>query len=333
MLFCTSCFDNQATFFNDSTKFQWCDNCVPRGCSCEEELLFYKSPQDFTNQYPQSCIKVIPLDEKNRKFIYDDKPIEIGDIFFSLAYNEYVKVIDFSNRKDSFKVFPIVGPNIQKFINEKDFQNNDFPKDFETFNLDHCNPRYYPLNGILDEGSSFDILISHYMLSDPFFHILKALFDSSFLFDNIEVDFEYKLFDFFSGETYLFDNLETEENYVLLRNNLKKEIIKQYETCNIDTQFKTKLYSNDLEELNEIIEAQNLNKLIELLFVTHTLNQDIQSNSINDSSIHWGCDCGCGGDLFEDSDYVQDLEDEDSKKRFSRFENIIKIWKILNNLK
>ena len=47
MLFCSSCFENEASFFAGDSKDQWCNSCVPRGCSCNEELLFYREPQSI----------------------------------------------------------------------------------------------------------------------------------------------------------------------------------------------------------------------------------------------------------------------------------------------
>jgi len=411
MLFCSSCFENEASFFDGDSKDQWCNSCVPRGCSCNEELLFYREPQStfkktksteyedlikehiidsshnkkiqicynaidekghygtcntkfinlsqkeldenilhdikwFTNHFSQSCLKVIPLDDNNKEYpcceiMTFNNPIEIGEIFFSLEFNEYVQVSEFSNNKKSFKVYSITDKKVNDFIKTKDFQNKDFFKEVFNLNkhdnnnnleleLDYSNPRWYPLNGILDDYNWFDILVHHSMLSEPFFHTIKNIFNNS-LIDIIEnIDFECRLLDHFDGSN-TFSNLLFDSDYLLLRDNLKEQIIKQFKECNIDKQFETKLYSCEQETLDNITTDKNLDRLIELIFKINILSQNIRSNSINDSSIHWGCGCGCGGDMFDDENYVQELEDQSFKNKSLRIEYIKIFWSILNN--
>ena len=410
MLFCSSCFENEASFFAGDSKDQWCNSCVPRGCSCNEELLFYREPQSifkknksteyedlikehiinsssnkkiqicynaidekghygtrntkfinlsqkeldenilqdikwFTNHFSQSCLKVIPLDDNNKEYpcceiMTFNNPIEIGEIFFSLEFNEYVQVSEFSNNKKSFKVYSITDKKVNDFIKTKDFQNKDFFKEVFNLNkhdnnnnleleLDYSNPRWYPLNGILDDYNWFDILVHHSMLSEPFFHTIKNIFNNS-LIDIIEnIDFEYRLLDHFSGDSS-FSDLHSDNNYVLLRNKLKEDIINQFKDTNIDEQFDSKLDFTDQEALDKITMNTNLDKLIELIYKIEDLTQKIQSNAINDSSILFGCDCGCGGDMFDDLDYVQDLEDTCFNDKSLRLEYIKEYWSLIN---
>ena len=410
MLFCTTCFENEATYFDGTSKYQWCTNCVPRGCSCNEELLFYREPQStfkknksteyedlikehiinsssnkkiqicynaidekghygtcntkfinlsqkeldenilhdikwFTNHFSQSCLKVIPLDDNNKEYpcceiMTFNNPIEIGEIFFSLEFNEYVQVSEFSNNKKSFKVYPITDKKVNDFIQSKDFQNKNLFK--EVFNLekidnhlnikvelDNCNPRWYPLNGILDDYNWFDILVHPTMLSEPFFHTIKNAFINNLCNNINNIDFHYRLLDHFSGDSS-FSDLHSDNNYVLLRNKLKEDIINQFKDTNIDEQFDSKLDFTDQEALDKITMNTNLDKLIELIYKIEDLTQKIQSNAINDSSILFGCDCGCGGDMFDDLDYVQDLEDTCFNDKSLRLEYIKEYWSLIN---
>lgn len=50
MLVCSDCLKNEAVWSDGSTKYVWCDDCVPRGCSCNEES-FCKITKEYQEQY------------------------------------------------------------------------------------------------------------------------------------------------------------------------------------------------------------------------------------------------------------------------------------------
>lgn len=40
MYVCSTCLEKTSIWTNMSTKYQYCNDCVPRGCNCNNESIF-----------------------------------------------------------------------------------------------------------------------------------------------------------------------------------------------------------------------------------------------------------------------------------------------------
>lgn len=109
-------------------------------------------------------------------------------------------------------------------------------------------------------------------------------------------------------------------NLDCLRKNKRKYYLEETE----EMESTIKLICNNLKtKYNEFV---NLEKIIYLATIYSELIHKMNSNLIYDSSVHLGCDCGCGGDSINEYDY------EELEKLETREQSIKKkIFKLLNN--
>jgi len=370
MLICSTCMEKEIEWSDGSTKYQWCDDCVPRGCSCEQEHFFIKSDSDITNedsftfkedlnkikirlekdtnsieiylsetgvsynkkddsytlelnntdykiidnlllfnenfintllknkeyslmlQYVDSkkrtypCCEVMYLEETYKK--------EEGEIHFSLYYNQYLLIQEIY-KNGNFRAYPVTN--------------------IGTKEIDNSNAIYYDKTGFTYDGSNLDLLITEHESKDKEF-----LFLNKFIFNT----YENVIFENFNN------NIDTNK-YKSEINEYNDDIGFYFEMYSLKNKTAEELYVQDyirtllIEYFRKIFQMQDKTdiELFDLLVEYHKVNDSVKYSDALDSSIHYGCDCGCGGDSITDEDF--EMADLNIDKRKRLFIEIFKI--------
>jgi len=58
--------DKSATYTLMSGKYEWCDKCLPRGCSCNDEILFYENEEN--NNLEELTNNILTSNYKAKKY-------------------------------------------------------------------------------------------------------------------------------------------------------------------------------------------------------------------------------------------------------------------------
>lgn len=161
---------------------------------------------------------------------------------------------------------------------------------------DNCNALYVPNNCIVN-NYSFDVIVEVEDMEKSF-----VLFIKQFLID-------YNIDDFFINDDNDDDFYELSENIDELKINniiIQKYLIK----------FK-KFLSDKLKD--EKTDEYYFNIFIDILRF-NLLSESISSNDFLNPTVHYGCDCGCGGDMLIDDEYYTKKADKDLKERLKLLE-------------
>ena len=151
MLVCSTCLNKEIKYRDGSTKINWCEDCVPRGCSCNEEYFFSISEEAIKNDniyneksYKEEIEEIIKNKNKYKIFVsetgvIEDKKVDIG----------YTLHLD----KAKFKEIDIeyLEQNKNKLI-------NNTQSVIKIVNIDE-NGKEYPCVEIMEDGIEDDIFI------------------------------------------------------------------------------------------------------------------------------------------------------------------------------
>lgn len=357
MYLCLNCLENKATYFDMASKYrQWCYDCVPKGCSCNDEYIEDYVENDKKDEYNKEKLlknieeynykavlkteakeKIInnkvffrvnilkeikdrkeiilllknnsinelkkwtfvPLDKNNNEFtcceiIEDENDLKIKEIIYHFYYNKYFIINE--EYKNSFKCYEITNYSTLEFEKEN-------IKNINDIEIDNSNPIYINKNGISYEKKYIDLYFSNSFIYYDKHNIVEFL--NKYIFNNKDISLFLKdKFDEYNNSINYFATSFIEEKKQLKNyKKLIKAILKDLKTYKIKT-----------------IKKKNIKYFIKTLFLYHYYNDLLENNSLMDNSIHIGCDCGCGGNLINDNDYVQ--LDKLLKKRKNLFKQL-----------
>jgi hypothetical protein len=117
MLVCCKCLKREARWADGSTKYNWCEKCVPRGCSCNNDYVFNERKEPDFNIKEQ--IKNILESYKKQDYILYKSNKGVKDGILDVSKCEYKKINkkllkkkDFIksleiNKEYSIKIIPI----------------------------------------------------------------------------------------------------------------------------------------------------------------------------------------------------------------------------------
>ena len=378
MFFCSECLENKATWLSEEF---YCDDCVSRGCSCNDDYFYTTTYKDLKDEkkyqeftYKENIIKFLSENDINEyKVLYSTKGVELNNedsYILHLEKTEYRELsakelsnTDFINKItlnknscikivpiDEFKrEYPCCEVLDLRSLNEEpgeifysiknktnlilsDIYDNGHMRlhpflNFKDKQIDFSNPIYFGSNGIKYDEEEIDILLEDKEEIVNFKLLNMFIFntDNNIIFTNFEKEINksndkkninkiLKNFNEFNDDiSYYFSmyNLDSNNKRMNEVKLLLKNIIIQHLKDNINTE----LNKNDTIEVY-------LNDLFNDLIKFHEHNEVIKYSDVFDSSIHIGCDCGCGGDYIDEGymGYIDDL----LNKRKNNFKSIYK---------
>lgn len=181
---------------------------------------------------------------------------------------------------------------------------------------DDYNSLYLPNDGFLN-NSNFDVIVNledveskeiqfieEYLIR---YHFLNE-FNENWYYDlkeEIENIQEKKKLDYKKLFSILVDGFLKEENNRKYFDEFKNNMNQKY-------------FDNKLSEI-EIFDI-----LLDIMEFDE-LNMNISSNLFLDTSVHYGCDCGCGGDMLEGDDYYEKEADKLLKQRKKIYDKLMKL--------
>jgi hypothetical protein len=362
--------EKEIEWSDGSTKYQWCNDCVPRGCSCEQEHFFIKSDSDikdrdyFTFKEDLNEIKIrlekdinsieiylsetgVSYSEKDDSYILElndtnykiiDNYLLFNENFINTLLNntEYSLMLQYVDnkkrpypccevmhleetyKKEKGEIHFSLYHNQYLLIHEV-YKNGNFRayplNNMDTKEIDNSNAVYYNKTGFSYDSSNLDLLITEYEAKDEEF-----LFLNKFVFNTYE--------------NTIFEELEKSIDITKYKSEIEEyndDIGFYFEMYSLNNKTVEELYVQGciqtllMEHFRKIFNGQDKTdfELFDLLIKYHKINDSVKYSDALDSSIHYGCDCGCGGDSLTDEDF--DRAGVSIDKRKNLFIEIFKI--------
>jgi hypothetical protein len=304
MLVCKKCFKREIKWADGETDFNWCDKCVPRGCSCNEEYIFYETNKEQLENNFKKILKSIEI--KKRKYKIKVMFSKTG-VSYNEKENKYILILNQTNFKE-IEVSKLKNSKfINKFINNKknvlkiidlDKKGRELPcieimflqksirktRGETFFSLEHN--KMIKIDTVYENGSFRGTINNDY--SNPIYYpktgfiwkenTIDLLINENYkenklinqlLFNTYDSKFIRNLINLSKKEQNQIDELNEDLSYLF---ELQKEEKNKYK--DLIKKIKKEIKKEISLEYN--FSKKEIKKLFKLLFKFHTLNKDIK---------------------------------------------------------
>jgi len=346
MLFCFKCFEKIATFFDGSAFYQWCDNCVPRGCSCNEDYLCISTNPEIVEDRIDIFLNLknsILNSKDNFKLYYSDK----GLLFCQNTKDYY---IESSSKNNNLELI-----DNDFFLNDTNlFNHNSFFKNNNHFlkivdiddtgkEIPCCEIFYTDKQETILESRLYSMkynknVVVQDRFEDSFSYYLDKDKDSLYISHDSGINISFDFIDFiFTEDTkntnlYIFLSLfivNTEHNMFFMDNLISKEFINSLNNPFVSP-FSKFLSIHNYSENIDIYSFKKIRKnIVDFIFELFEFNSRVEAIYIFQllSSFHHLMHSTLSvKNVLDKSDFDFDFEE------INRILNK-KIYKIIDNLK